>query len=307
MQGMQLWLASFFQNQRRSRMWDSSGNLKDGSHITYHNLGKYTEAEKLEIQVLNARNKILGEEHPDMVLAMGNLASTYRHLGKHTEAEELLIKVLDARSIILGEEHPATILAMGNLASTYGDLRKYTEAEKLEIQVLNAREKILGEKHPHTILAMEILASTYSHIRKYTEAEKLEIQLLDASSNILGGQYPDTIIAMRNLAAIQKAISQSMKVDNVETQVFSTGHGVSVTQGMKGRMWMLKFHMPVTEFWVKNQDDSDAVEAPANLLPTTNVDDRIIHSLWKERYLVDLLLAFTSSPFFQHWQENFKI
>jgi hypothetical protein len=40
------------------------GNLAS----TYRNLGKYTEAEKLEIQVLDARNRILGVEHPDTLL-----------------------------------------------------------------------------------------------------------------------------------------------------------------------------------------------------------------------------------------------
>jgi hypothetical protein len=40
-------------------------------------LGKYTEAEKLQIQVLDARKRILGVEHPDTINAMGNLAATY--------------------------------------------------------------------------------------------------------------------------------------------------------------------------------------------------------------------------------------
>jgi hypothetical protein len=45
--------------------------------VTYGSLGKYTEAEKLEIQVLDARNRILGVEHPDTINAMANLAITY--------------------------------------------------------------------------------------------------------------------------------------------------------------------------------------------------------------------------------------
>ena len=35
------------------------------------------EAEKLEIEVLDGRNRILGVEHPDTIRAMANLASTY--------------------------------------------------------------------------------------------------------------------------------------------------------------------------------------------------------------------------------------
>jgi hypothetical protein len=54
---------------------------------TYGKLGKYTEAEKLEIQVLDARNRILGVEHPDTIHAMANLAFRYGNLGKYTGRE----------------------------------------------------------------------------------------------------------------------------------------------------------------------------------------------------------------------------
>ena len=80
-------------------------------------MGKYREAEKLAVQVLDATNRILGVEHPDTIRAMGNLAITYQRLGKYTEAEKLVIPILDASNRILGVEHPDIITAMGNLAS----------------------------------------------------------------------------------------------------------------------------------------------------------------------------------------------
>ena len=75
-----------------------------GCPLPYYELGKYTEAEKLEIKVLDARNRILGVEHPDMLRALGNLAITYKCLGKYREAEKLEIQVLDARNGIIGVE-----------------------------------------------------------------------------------------------------------------------------------------------------------------------------------------------------------
>ena len=123
--------------------------------------GYTKEAEILQIKVLDSRNKILQVEHPDIIRAMENLASTNRDLGKYTEAEKLDIKVLDSSSRILGVEHPGTIKAMANLAATYYSLGKSTEAEKLERQVLDARNRILGVEHPDTIYAMANLAATY--------------------------------------------------------------------------------------------------------------------------------------------------
>lgn len=43
---------------------------------TYYGLEKYADAEKLQINVINARVRVLGEEHPDTISAMGNLTKT---------------------------------------------------------------------------------------------------------------------------------------------------------------------------------------------------------------------------------------
>ena len=181
--------------------------------------GYSSEAEKMEIQVLDARKRILGVEHPDTISAMGNLASTYCDLGKFTEAEKLEIQVLDARKKILGEGHPDTILAMGNLAFTYHNLGKYTEAEKLNFQVLNARNKTLGAEHPDTISSMGNLARTNSALGKHLETEKLEIQVLDARKKILGEEHPDTISAMGNLARTYSDLGKHTEAEKLEIQV----------------------------------------------------------------------------------------
>ena len=87
------------------------GDLAD----TYHCLEKHADAEKLQIQVLDLRNKLLGQEHPDTISAICNLANTYHCLGNYAKAEKLQIQVLDLRNRCLGQEHPDTITAMVTL------------------------------------------------------------------------------------------------------------------------------------------------------------------------------------------------
>ena len=79
---------------------------------TYGRLGKYADAEKLQIKVLDMRNRLLGEAHPDTISSMGDLAAIYGGLEKYVDAEKLPVKVLDMRNILLGEEHPHTIDGM---------------------------------------------------------------------------------------------------------------------------------------------------------------------------------------------------
>ena len=69
--------------------------------ITYKGLGKYVNAEKLEVGVLDIRTILAGEEHPDRTTAMNNLAVTYAALGRYAEAEMLKIKVLSVRNRLL--------------------------------------------------------------------------------------------------------------------------------------------------------------------------------------------------------------
>ena len=182
--------------------------------------GYSSEAKKLQLQVLEFRNRVLGVEHPDTTWAMANLAVTYGHLGKYLEAEKLETQVLSIQNRLLGVEHPDTIWAMANLAATYRNLGKHIEAEKLEVQVLESRNQMLGVKHRDTIWAMANLAATYRNLGKFTEAEKLEIQVLEARKRILGDEHPDTIWAMANLAETNEKLGKHTKAEKLKIQVF---------------------------------------------------------------------------------------
>ena len=53
--------------------------------------------------------RILGEEHPDTLTSMANLAATYSDQGRTGEAAALQEEVLQKFRRILGEEHPDTL------------------------------------------------------------------------------------------------------------------------------------------------------------------------------------------------------
>jgi hypothetical protein len=71
------------------------------------------------VQVTKTRERVLGEEHPDTLLSMNNLALTYLNQEQWKEAEELQVRVMQTRRRVLGDEHPDTLTSIGNLASTY--------------------------------------------------------------------------------------------------------------------------------------------------------------------------------------------
>ena len=99
--------------------------------LVFSEAGQWKEAEELFAQVMETRKRALGEEHPDTLTSMANLASTYRNQGRWKEAEELQAKELKICSRVLGEEHPSTLTSMANLASMYRNQGRWKEAEEL--------------------------------------------------------------------------------------------------------------------------------------------------------------------------------
>lgn len=58
------------------------------------------------MQVMEARERTLGGEHPDTLTAKANLAVIYRNQGRWKEAEQIELQVMEAREKMLGGEHP---------------------------------------------------------------------------------------------------------------------------------------------------------------------------------------------------------
>jgi tetratricopeptide (TPR) repeat protein len=93
---------------------------------------------RIERFYFELERNILGEEHPDTISAMSNLANTLGDQGQLDEAAAMKKEVLEKRRRILGEEHPDTISVMNNLASTLGDQGQLDEAAAMFKEALDA-------------------------------------------------------------------------------------------------------------------------------------------------------------------------
>jgi tetratricopeptide (TPR) repeat protein len=116
--------------------------------IQLHGQGQYARAIPLAAQVLEVRQQLLGEEHPDTATSLNNLALLYVDQGDYARAEPLYQQALAIRKKVLGEEHPDTATSLNNLARIYRRQGDYARAEPLYQQALAIRKKVLGEEHP---------------------------------------------------------------------------------------------------------------------------------------------------------------
>jgi tetratricopeptide (TPR) repeat protein len=193
--------------------------------------GRWNEASASFEQVMEARAMTLGQDHPDTISAMSNLAITLGDLGRLWEAMTMKKKVLEMMRRVLGEDHLSTITAMNNLASTLGDLGQLDEAARMKEEVLRKRRLILGEEHPSTIIAMNNLASMLGDLGQLDEASNMQKKVLEQRKRTLGEDHPDTNVAMSNLAItlgklgkLDEAANMAREVVEQRKRIFGEHH-----------------------------------------------------------------------------------
>jgi tetratricopeptide (TPR) repeat protein len=118
--------------------------------LIFQEAGKYKQSEELLEKVLEEQKQLQGDNHPDTLYTMGNLAITYSDLGEHQKAKEMKSFVLEKYKQLLGDNHPDTLHTVGNLAITYSALGEHQKAKELEVIVLEKRKQVLGDNHPDT-------------------------------------------------------------------------------------------------------------------------------------------------------------
>jgi Tetratricopeptide repeat len=70
--------------------------------------GRYADAEPMFRQVLAARRRVLGDDHPDTLTSRAVLARLAARQGRRAEAEALYRQVIADRTRVLGSGHPDT-------------------------------------------------------------------------------------------------------------------------------------------------------------------------------------------------------
>ena len=135
----------------RERSIEAHGNLR---LVTVQSREKLEKATLSARDVVRARHRLLGQNHPDTLTSLEQLALTVCHLEGHAEdAVRLMTEVVLTRSRILGEEHPSTLRSLAGLAHILATSVRTRLGEAVEIEESLALkyERILGPQHPETL------------------------------------------------------------------------------------------------------------------------------------------------------------
>lgn len=185
-------------------------------------IGEYKKACEDNEIALRLCKEEFGEENPDTINVMSNLAEDYMEnidsedpnlFTQFEKALELREKVLAFRKTDKGEKHPDTINALADVADSYRWVFKYEEAVKFGQEVLALYKEVLGPRSPYTIYARTNLScyltcwiedgdkySKEKYKELYEEVLKLDEETLQLSKEVFGEKNEDTIKAMIEVA-----------------------------------------------------------------------------------------------------------
>ena len=138
---------------------------------TYKRLGRYEEAERLFISVLNGIK--IGDGSPGWeaaLLTCESLALLYTSQRRYGEAEYLFKEILKLREEEFGPEHPETCSTLAGFGHLFKHQNKNAEAAELLLRALEGQKNVLGVDHPATIRTKKELES----VQRQQEGEKNE-------------------------------------------------------------------------------------------------------------------------------------
>jgi non-specific serine/threonine protein kinase/serine/threonine-protein kinase len=150
---------------------------------TYRHLGEDATALAHYEKAYDLCRAHLGENHPDTLTCMNNLAVTQESLGKVEEAIVTLNKVLklqqDSR-----DRSSAWIRAMGNLAKCYLTVHRYAEAVSLLQPALELIRKEPSNQAHLTATLLNNLGTAYVGLRRYEEGAQVLAESVDMLAKI---------------------------------------------------------------------------------------------------------------------------
>ncbi|KAF2705151.1 hypothetical protein K504DRAFT_460420 [Pleomassaria siparia CBS 279.74] len=169
---------------------------------TYTDRGLLEEAERLYVQVIETRKRVLGEAHLDTLTSMDDLAFMYQDQGQLTKAERLYGDIAQTREMAFGNEHLDSIDSLSNLARVVEKQGKYEDAERLYRETVALHKKIVGPTHTRTIESLSNLARVVEKQGKYEDAERLYRETVVLYKKVLGPAHTRTIESLSNLARV---------------------------------------------------------------------------------------------------------
>ena len=177
----------------------SEGDLRTGQLLVslgdmVDDLDRSEEAEVYLREGLEILRREYGEAgHPEIAMALSNLAGCVRRQGRMEEAEALGRETIEIFREQLGDEHAFVARAYNNLAVTLDMAGDKGGAARSYEECLRIARISFGPRHPAILPFLSNYAGTLADLGRYDEAEVLYAEAMsigeESGTNLFGSTY----------------------------------------------------------------------------------------------------------------------
>ena len=153
-------------------------------------------------QVMEARRKLLGPDHPTTIEVEARLAAIAMELEEYQGARDAYTVLIERCERVLGPRNLDTLSAVHGLAVALSFMDEPTLARPLYERVFNGRRNSLGIDDPTTLSALHNLALTQRALGDNLAARTLFEELLDNQRRVFGPEHALTLRTMTNLGSV---------------------------------------------------------------------------------------------------------
>lgn len=168
---------------------------------------KYAEAEQALLKSLAIKERLIGNEHPQVLATKSNLAWLYGHTGRWQEARRLYADLVEKRTRLLGADHPDTANARGGLGRTLLETGDLEAAEDEIRRTIDALSIHFGNDHWRTSSAKRNLGLVHLRRGELEQAETLLQEVYDQLKTSLGEAHPETVRTKAAMDELARALS----------------------------------------------------------------------------------------------------
>ncbi len=240
----------------------------------YVDRGRYKEALPLFEKTKQELTRLLGPEHPYMIVTLNNIANVFSFQGNHREAETMYLKVIDLAARKLGKDHEHYLLFRANLADMYNNLKRHDEAEVIYRENLETVIRKHGEDSYPAGNCMRKMGNILMGAKKYDEAAVYLKKALDIFQKVLDEEHPSIVILLAEMAVLNSERGNLAEAEQEGLQVIKLYEkaGQANTRKMaiaKSNLGMVYYKQEryseaeiiqkqAVEFFLQNQPDTPA-------------------------------------------------
>ncbi len=204
-----------------------------------HEKRLYAEELNLRNTIADRTKKFYGEDAPESLDALSDLAFSYQRLYRFDEALAIRKDTLEKCRELFGGYHRATAMAMYFTANTLSAMGRYHEVLSYDYETYMDRLELLGTGDMDTIRAAANLAASYADTGSYKEALFYIKKAREYVDAVYDGDNDETVEESLDIAYTMATILEDLedyegalelykKVKNAYEERFGPEHGKTV-------------------------------------------------------------------------------